>query len=70
LGYDNFHKNLRKEIFPGKAPSIDDYRSFYITQFYNNRSMDEKDQKEEHSHADKEVLAKQMLHSAQEAYKT
>jgi len=68
MDYQNLYYYRMPEI--GKQISVNNLRSAYVTQFYNNRSMDEKDEKEEHNHKDKEKLAKQMNHSAEEAYKT
>jgi hypothetical protein len=71
MGYQNFYKYRAPEIFKKKSGVfVDDLRSAYITQFYNNRSMDDKNEKEEHNIKDKEKLAKQMTHSASEAYST
>lgn len=68
LTLSNFRNSI--ELFPGNQVSIDLLRSFYITQFYNNLSTDEKGKTIIRTIADKERLASKMLHSVAEAEKS
>ena len=68
LTYRNFFNYIK--LFPDKNVSVDLLRSFYITQFYNNLTTDDKGKYKIHTIADKERLAAKMLHSVSEAEKS